>query len=181
MANFISEDNIEQAAIKLLVDCHEYSAINCYTRDPEMLPDNSGRNNKKQVVLPQVLLEQLIKLNPEIPEETIKTEWEALCYTPATYDTMEVNYKNYLNLKNGIDVIYQKNGKKESNKLYLIDFNKPENNTFHVVSQMWIKGETYFRRPDLIIYVNGLPLVFIELKNSNILVSIPLDNTHIWL
>lgn len=174
MANFISEDNIEQAAIKLLVDSHKYSAINCYTRDPEMLPDNSGRNNKKQVVLPQVLLEQLIKLNPEIPEETIKTEWEALCYTPATYDTMEVNYKNYLNLKNGIDVIYQKNGKKESNKLYLIDFNKPENNTFHVVSQMWIKGETYFRRPDLIIYVNGLPLVFIELKNSNI----PVKNAY---
>ena len=174
MANFISEDNIEQAAIKLLVDSHKYSAINCYTRDPEMLPDNSGRNNKKQVVLPQVLLEQLIKLNPEIPEETIKTEWEALCYTPATYDTMEVNYKNYLKLKNGIDVIYQKNGKKESNKLYLIDFNKPENNTFHVVSQMWIKGETYFRRPDLIIYVNGLPLVFIELKNSNI----PVKNAY---
>ena len=68
MANFISEDNIEQAAIKLLVDSHKYSAINCYTRDPEMLPDNSGRDNKKQVVVPQVLLEQLIKLNPDIPE-----------------------------------------------------------------------------------------------------------------
>ena len=72
MANFISEDNIEQASINLLVATHKYNSIKCYTPTPEMLPDNSGRANKKQVVLPQILLEQLIKLNPDIPEETIK-------------------------------------------------------------------------------------------------------------
>lgn len=174
MANFISEDNIEQAAIKLLVDNYKYEAINCYTQNPDTLPDNSGRENKKQVVLPQVLFNQLVKLNPDIPEETLKTEWNKLCYTPAIYDVMQVNYENYLKIKNGIDVIYQKNGKKESNKLKIIDFDTPENNTFHVVSQMWIKGETYYRRPDLIIFVNGLPLVFIELKNSNI----PVKNAY---
>lgn len=174
MANFISEDNIEKAAIKLLVDCHKYTPINCFTKDAEMLPDNSGRDNKKQVVLPQVLLKQLIELNPNIPQETVKTQWQELCHTPSTYDIMEVNYSNYSKIKNGIDVTYQRDGKKESNKLILIDFNKPENNSFHVVSQMWIKGETYFRRPDLIIFVNGLPLVFIELKNSNI----PVKNAY---
>lgn len=174
MANFISEDNIEQAAIKLLVECHNYKAIRCFTESPDTLPDNSGRTDKKQVVLPEVLLEQLIKLNPNIPEETIKTQWRELCHTPATYDIMEENYKNYLKIKNGIDVTYQKNGKKESNKLILIDFKNPDNNRFHVVSQLWIKGETYNRRPDLIIYVNGLPLVFIELKNSNI----PVKNAY---
>ena len=174
MANFISEDNIEQAAIKLLVDNYKYEAINCYTQNPDTLPDNSGRENKKQVVLPQVLFNQLVKLNPDIPEETLKTEWNKLCYTPAIYDIMQVNYENYLKIKNGIDVTYQKNEKKESNKLKIIDFDNSENNTFHVVSQMWIKGETYYRRPDLIIFVNGLPLVFIELKNSNI----PVKNAY---
>ena len=174
MANFISEDNIEQAAIKLLVDNYKYEAVNCYTQNPDTLPDNSGRENKKQVVLPQVLFNQLVKLNPDIPEETLKTEWNKLCYTPAIYDVMQVNYENYLKIKNGIDVTYQKNGKKESNKLKIIDFDNSENNTFHVVSQMWIKGETYYRRPDLIIFVNGLPLVFIELKNSNI----PVKNAY---
>lgn len=174
MANFISEDNIEQAAIKLLVDNYKYEAVNCYTQNTDTLPDNSGRENKKQVVLPQVLFNQLVKLNPDIPEETLKTEWNKLCYTPAIYDVIQVNYENYLKIKNGIDVTYQKNGKKESNKLKIIDFDTPENNTFHVVSQMWIKGETYYRRPDLIIFVNGLPLVFIELKNSNI----PVKNAY---
>ena len=126
MANFISEDNIEQAAIDLLVKSYDYKALHCYTKDPDTLPDNSGRENKKQVVLPEVLLEQLINLNPNIPEETIKTQWKELCHTPATYDIMEENYKNYLKIKNGIDVSYNKNGKKESNKLILVDFNNPE-------------------------------------------------------
>lgn len=174
MAYFIKEDDIEKAAIKLLVEAHKYTLLYCYTENADTLPDNSGRTDKRQVVLPEVLLEQLIKLNPNIPEETIKTQWRELCHTPATYDIMEENYKNYLKIKNGIDVTYQKNGKKESNKLILIDFKNPDNNSFHVVSQLWIKGETYNRRPDLIIYVNGLPLVFIELKNSNI----PVKNAY---
>ena len=123
MANFISEDNIEQAAIKLLVENHNYKAIRCFTESPDTLPDNSGRENKKQVVLPEILLEQLIKLNPNIPEETVKSQWIELCHTPATYEIMDENYKNYLKIKNGIDVTYQKDGKKESNKLILIDFN----------------------------------------------------------
>lgn len=174
MAYFIKEDDIEQAAIDLLVKSYDYKALHCYTSDPDTLPDNSGRENKKQVVLPEVLLEQLIKLNPNIPEETIKAQWRELCHTPATYDIMEGNYKNYLKIKNGIDVSYNKNGKKESNKLILVDFNNPDNNTFHVASQLWIKGETYYRRPDLIIFVNGFPFVFIELKNSNI----PVKNAY---
>ena len=53
MANFISEDNIEQAAIKQLVECHNYKAIRCYTESPDTLPDNSGRTDKKQVVAEQ--------------------------------------------------------------------------------------------------------------------------------
>lgn len=174
MANFISEDDIEKEAIKLLVDSHKYTPLYCYTKDPASLPDNSGREDKKQVVLPEVLLKKLIDLNPNIPVETIKTQWRELCHTPATYDIMEENYKNYLKIKNGIDVSYEKNGKKESNKLFLIDFNNPKNNSFHVASQLWIKGETYYRRPDLILFVNGFPFVFIELKNSNI----PVKNAY---
>ena len=50
----------------------------------------------------------------------------------------------------------------------LIDFNQPDENRYLAVTQLWIKGERGFRRPDVLLYVNGLPLVFIELKNSNV-------------
>ncbi|MBK8416399.1 MAG: type I restriction endonuclease subunit R [Bacteroidetes bacterium] len=61
-----------------------------------------------------------------------------------------------------------KQGREEPIRVKFIDFKKASNNNFTVVSQLWIKGMPKFRRPDLIIYVNGIPLVFIELKNSNI-------------
>ena len=63
-----------------------------------------------------------------------------------------------------IDVI--KNGKKDFGFVKFIDFDNVENNTFTAVSQMWIQGRYNYRRPDIILFVNGFPLVFIELKNS---------------
>ena len=97
MANFISEDDIEKSAIALLKQRHNYMAINCYTQDSDKLPDNSGRSNKKQVVLPEILLESLIRLNPNIPQEVLKNEWQELCKTHKTADLMGENYQNYSN------------------------------------------------------------------------------------
>jgi type I restriction enzyme R subunit len=82
-----------------------------------------------------------------------------------------MNCSNYQLLRTGISVQYEVNGMKESNTVNIIDYDKPLNNNFTVVSQLWIKGEVHWRRPDLIIFINGLPLVFIELKNSNISVK----------
>ncbi len=49
----------------------------------------------------------------------------------------------------------------------LVDFDRPENNTFTAVSQMWIQGRVYRRRPDVLIFINGLPMVFVELKTAS--------------
>jgi type I restriction enzyme R subunit len=81
MPKIITEDMIEQAAIELLVSKYAplYSHINCKTETPEALPDGTDRSDKKQVVLPQVLLDKLRSLNPDIPEETVKQTAEELC------------------------------------------------------------------------------------------------------
>ena len=174
MPNFISEDNIEQAAIQKLVQENDYNMLNCMTAEPETLPDGSDRENKKQVVLPKVLLNSLCEINPNIPVKVIEKEVAELMKTPATADMMQTNYQNYNKLRNGISVEYEKNGRKTPDRLKVIDFEEPAKNKFTVVSQLWIKGEVHWRRPDLIIYINGLPLVFIELKNSNI----PVKNAY---
>lgn len=174
MAKIITEDMIEQAAIKALEESQDYNVLRCYTEDPETLPDNTGRANKKQIVLPAVLFESLCNINPDIPQETIKTECDKLRHTPVSGDLMLTNYYNYQKIRTGITVEYQVNGRKTSNIMKLVDFAEPEKNRFHVTSQMWIKGETHWRRPDLLLYVNGLPFVFIELKNSNI----PVKNAY---
>lgn len=171
MAQIITEDMIEQSAIKLLVDVNKYESINCYTTDKETLPDGTGRVCKKQVVLPEILFNKLCQINPNIPIETVKAEVDKLCSTTIHGDLMATNYENYNKLRDGIIVEYENDGKKTRDILKIINYNDVSKNSFIVASQMWIKGEVHWRRPDLIIFVNGLPLVFIELKNSNILVK----------
>lgn len=165
---------IEQAAIKALQERHNYTVLNCMTEEPDTLPDGTGRKDKKQVVLPDVMLESLCQINPDIPEQTVRTVVDELCHTPVSGDLMLTNYQNYQKIRNGITVEYNKDGKKTSNIFRLLSYNDALSNTFTVASQMWIKGETHWRRPDLIIFINGFPLVFIELKNSNI----PVKNAY---
>lgn len=165
---------IEQAAIKALQERHNYTVLNCMIEEPDTLPDGTRRKDKKQVVLPDVMLESLCRINPDIPEQTVRTVVDELCHTPVSGDLMQTNYQNYQKIRNGITVEYNKNGKKTSNILRLLSYNDALSNTFTVASQMWIKGETHWRRPDLIIFINGFPLVFIELKNSNI----PVKNAY---
>lgn len=174
MPKIITEDMIEQAAIKALHERHDYIVLNCMTEEPDTLPDGTGRKDKKQVVLPDVMFESLCRINPDIPEQTVHTVVDELCHTPVSGDLMLTNYQNYQKIRNGITVEYNKNGKKTSNILRLLAYNDALSNTFSVASQMWIKGETHWRRPDLIIFINGFPMVFIELKNSNI----PVKNAY---
>ena len=94
---------------------------------------------------------------------------------------MLTNYQNYQKIRNGITVEYNKDGKKTSNILRLLSYNDALSNTFTVGSQMWISGETHWRRPDLIIFINGFPLVFIELKNSNIPVKNAYDINELFI
>ena len=181
MPKIITEDMIEQAAIKALHERHDYDVLNCMTEEPDTLPDGTGRKDKKQVVLPDVMFESLCRINPDIPEQTVRTVVDELCRTPVSGDLMLTNYHNYQKIRNGITVEYNKNGKKTSNILRLLSYNDALSNdalsndalsnTFTVASQMWIKGETHWCRPDLIIFINGFPMVFIELKNSNISVK----------
>jgi len=169
MPNFISEDDIERAILeKLEVEPFNYNIVHC---DPspdkrEVLPDGTGRQNKKQCVLPQILRENLTRLNPNIPEDKLTEIFKDLCRDFSATDMTATNYKYYNQIRNGIKIDFRRDGNEDFDFVKLIDFEHPENNNFTAVSQMWIQGRIYWRRPDVLIFINGLPMVFIELKNS---------------
>ena len=78
------------------------------------------------------------------------------------------NQEVYNLLRDGIPVEFDDSrGQLQKERVYLINFNEPEKNSYLAVTQLWVKGERGFRLPDVLLYINGLPLVFIELKNSN--------------
>ncbi len=169
MRNFISEDDIEQAILqKLGSEPFGYDIIRCDS-DPSKrddINDGTGRASKKECVLPDIMLKSLQKINPDISDEQLKQIVKDLRRDFTGTDIVATNYKLYNQIRNGIKITVRKNGKEDFDFVKLIDFDEPTNNTFTAVSQMWVQGKVYYRRPDVIVFVNGLPLVFIELKNS---------------
>ena len=169
MRNFISENDIEQAILdKLKAAPFRYDVIVC-DADPNKrddLNDGTERASKKECVLPGVLCCALKRLNPTIEDEHIQRIVKELRRDYTGTDMVAANYKLYQQIRNNIKITVRRNGKEDFDFVKLIDFEHPENNTFTAVSQMWIQGKVYYRRPDILIFVNGLPVVFIELKNS---------------
>lgn len=169
MRNFISEDDIEQAILgKLKKEPFRYDVIVCDS-DPSKrddLNDGTGRASKKQCVLPQIMIESLVKINPQIDRSILEGIVKNLSSDFTGTDIVATNYKLYQQIRNTIKVSVKRNGKADFDFVKLIDFDNPANNTFTAVSQMWIQGRVYYRRPDVLIFVNGMPVVFIELKNS---------------
>lgn len=172
MPNFISEDDIERAAVRLLTDKHGYRTLNCHTVDLEDLNDKSHRISKQDVVLLDVLAARVKALNPHIPTDVIAQAIEQLTSSRSAMSPILANKTVYGLLRDGIKVEFDNaQGKVEKEIVKLIDFEHPEANDFCAVTQLWIKGDRYPRRPDILIYINGMPLVFIELKNSNVKVQ----------
>lgn len=169
MRNFISEDDIEQAILAKLKDepfC--YDIIRC---DPspdkrDDLSDGTGRTSKKQCVLPVVLEQSLQRINPNIELSYLQKIAKDLSRDYSGTDIVQTNYRLYQQIRNGIKIDVKRNGKADFDFVKLVDFDNPENNTFTAVSQMWVQGIAYYHRPDVMVFINGMPIVFIELKNS---------------
>jgi type I restriction enzyme R subunit len=174
MPNFISEDQIEKALLKKL---QGYDLLDCYTEDAADLNDGSGRASKREVIFAERVRSAAVRLNPDIPSSTIDEALEKLLDRRRAVSLVAANREVYGLLRDGIPVEYDDaKGQKQHDRARLIDFNQPEHNQFLAVTQLWVQGEQGFRRPDVLLYVNGLPLVFIELKNSNVKLKSAFDD-----
>jgi type I restriction enzyme R subunit len=169
MPNFISEDQIEQALVQKLQHLHGFDVLDCYTENAENLIDGSGRANKRDVILADRVREAATRLNPDIPPAAIEDALDKLLDRRQAMTLIAANREVYGLLRDGIPVEFDNaQGQRQQERVRLLDFNAPDNNRYLAVTQLWIKGERGFRRPDVLLYVNGIPLVFIELKNSNV-------------
>ncbi len=176
MGKILTEAMIEKACIDRLCP-DKYNYINAFIPHSVVLSksnvlenydDGTGRTNIKEAILPKILLNSLKEINPQIPIDLLKNIVDEFSVYISNKDLKDINYENYKLLKDGMDVKYERDGKLVQDVVKIIAFNNAYRNKFTLVSQMWIKGETNYRRPDLILFVNGLPMVFIELKNSDV-------------
>ncbi|ASG66815.1 DEAD/DEAH box helicase [Idiomarina piscisalsi] len=124
-----------------------------------------GRESDKEVVLKRYLGEALVKFNPGLPQSAYQDALRKITEAPVTENTLQINFEQYELVKNGVQVQYRNaKGELEKKRLKVFDFDTPENNHFLCVRELWVRGDIYRRRADLVGFVNGLPLIFIECK-----------------
>ncbi|OAI21468.1 DEAD/DEAH box helicase [Methylomonas lenta] len=166
----MTEDQLEQEALGWLAEVG-YSSL----YGPDLAPDgdNPERDNYLQVVLVERLRSAIARLNPAIPlaaredalQQVLNLEEPGL---------LAANRHFHRLLVNGVPVEYQQDGDTRGDWVRLVDFTEHTGNEWLAINQFAIKGAKHSRRPDIILFINGLPLVLLELKN-------PADeNADIW-
>jgi type I restriction enzyme R subunit len=157
----LTEEKIENFVISFLTNLG-YEHINAATIAPDS--DKPERQNYNDVILKNRLTHAINTINPHIPLEA-REQAQRIITTISSPDLINNNETFHKYLTEGIDIEYQLDGITRGDKVWLIDFQNPENNEFLAVNQFTIIENNHNRRPDIILFINGLPLVVIELKN----------------
>ena len=154
---------VEMPAIDLLASLG-WSFKNLYAETFGEL-GSEGRESETQVILTRRLRAALVALNPGLPADAYAQAVEQLAQDRSKQIAVNANRDFYRMLKDGVKVkVPDERGGHSTETLRVIDWATPAHNEFFLASQMWVAGDMYRRRCDLLAFVNGLPLVFIELK-----------------
>ncbi len=165
-----SEDDFVQA--KMADFLHdELGWETAFAFDDEVLGVDGtfGRVNQKEVILTRYLNQALRRLNPGLPDEVYRDAVDQLSRFNTAQTLVQTNREKYQMLRQGVQVIYRTpENPEESARLKVFDFDNPANNHFLAIRELWLDTGLFGRiRPDILGYVNGLPLLFVELKQNH--------------
>ena len=170
--DFSEDALIERPAIALFGEL-KWETADCFHEFEQPGGSPLGRETAAEVVLVRRLRAALERLNPTLPSEAIAQAIEEITRDRSRMSLAAANQEVYRLLKDGVKVKAltparsRRQAEEDEERIKVIDWNKPGNNDFFLASQFWVTGEMYTRRADLVGFVNGLPLVFVELKAAH--------------
>ncbi len=166
----MNEDELEQLCLDWFRNNSWYVAYG-----PDIAPDSNApeRSDYHEVVLKRYLHEALVRINPHMPENVIEQATMQVL-KPDSPDLTTSNRASHRFLLEGVPVEYRKNDRTIHDHAFIIDFENLANNRFLAVNQFTIQGTKQPRRPDVVCFINGLPIAMLELKSPND------ENTDIW-
>ena len=128
-----------------------------------------GRKSYKEILLTRYFREALLRLNPWITPGQMEEAQKIMQRHLSTASLLQINEEKYFLIRDGIPVTVKKpGGRTETKNAVVIDFQNPGNNHFLAIKELKIHGDLYRRRTDIVGFVNGLPLLFVELKKNTV-------------
>ena len=142
-----------------------------FAYNTEVLGKNGtfGRTSYHEILLTRYFQNALRRLNPWMTDSQLSEAQKTLESRLSTASLLQVNEEKYFLLRDGIPVTVKKpNGQPETKRAAVIDFQNPEKNEFLAIKELKIQGDLYRRRTDIVGFVNGIPLLFVELKKNTV-------------
>lgn len=160
---------VQESAGNLLRDELGWDVQLAYNKEVLGKDGTFGRTSYKEILLKRYFNAALKKFNPWINDEQILEAQRILENRLSTSSLLQINEEKYFLIRDGIKVTVKKpNGETEKQTAALIDFKNPQNNYFLAVKELKIHGDLYRRRTDIVGFVNGIPLLFVELKKTTV-------------
>ncbi len=170
---------IQESACNLLHNELKWDVELAYHAEKLGKDGSFGRESYHEVLLLRYFRKALKKFNPWINENQILEAQKLLESRISTSSLLQVNEEKYFLIRDGIPVTVKKpNGQTETKKATVIDFQNPDHNDFLAIKELKIQGDLYLRRTDIIGFVNGIPLLFVELKNNTLDVQNAYDENY---
>jgi type I site-specific deoxyribonuclease, hsdR family len=167
--DYSEEKLVQDSACDMLQNKLGWKVAYAYNLEQLGVDGTFGRNSYKEVLLTRYIREAFKRLNPWINEQQIVEAITKLTRRISTASLIQINEEKYNYLRDGIPVTLKRpDGRTEAKKAVIIDFNNAHNNEFLAVKELIVHGDLYNRRADIVGFVNGIPLLFAELKRPDI-------------
>lgn len=166
MSEYTEDTLVQQTTAEYLHDKLGWDLVYAYNQETFGSDGTLGRASDREVVLTRYLRAKLEEFNPGLPADAYRDAMRQIMETSAAQTMLATNREKYTLLKDGVQVTFRSDkGELKKQRLRVFNFEEPGKNHFLCVRELWIKGDLYRRRTDIIGFVNGIPLLFIECKN----------------
>ena len=161
---------VQQTTAEYLEERLGWESVYAHNRE-DYGPDSLlGRASDREVVLTRPLRERLAALNPDLPDaaydDAVRQIAATTVHSAASQGIAAANREKHALMRDGVRVTFRnRTGELVHERLRVLDFDEPANNHFLCVRELWVRGSLYRRRADIVGFVNGLPLLFVECKN----------------
>jgi len=164
---YLNEDTlVQQTTTDYLKNNLDWNSVYAYNQETFGADGLLGRNSDREVVLTRYLKQALKEFNPGLPETAYDEAVRQVVDYSQSQSMLSSNFDKYKLFKDGVLVSFQgKDGEIKKERLKIFDFTEAANNHFLAVRELWVQGDLYRRRIDIVGFVNGIPLLFVECKN----------------